>query len=295
MMGPVDSSITIGPVTGEHGMLVIMNGQVDILLREGDRKIDLTGAPGTAYLLAGYRPIYLVRITDLAEVAAVHIPPEWFRRLLLDSAPPNFALTGLVLRDQTVLSLVRAMRVEVANGSMTGRLYAESLSMALLSYIVERIPVSSIRSRGRFSDLQCRRLRKYIHDSLHEDLSLSELADLLKLSPHHFSTRFREAFGVTPHQYVLRSRVAEAARLLESENEDISKIALRLGFNSPSHLSWTFRRFFGITPSRYAAEKRKSFTGSQPAVTKLASYNDTKLQSHQVYSAPTVLARTVAQ
>jgi AraC-like DNA-binding protein len=277
VMGPVDSNITAGPVMGEYGILVIISGQVDIVLREDKREIYLTGAPGTAYLLAGDRPLNLVRITGLAQAAAVQIPLEWFGRVSLNSAPPTFALTEPLFRDQNVLGLVKAMRNEVAGGSMTGRLYAESLSIALLSYIIERIPYSSMRFCGRFSDSQCRRLQKYIHDFLYEDLSLSELADVVQLSPRHFSMRFREAFGVTPHQYVLRKRLAEAARLLESEGEDIAEIALRSGFSSQSHLTSAFRRFYGMTPGRYAAEKRKCFIGFQPTATNLVSYNETNL------------------
>jgi AraC-like DNA-binding protein len=258
-------------------MLVIMNGQVDIVLREDEREINLIGAPGTAYLLAGDRPLNLVRITGLAEAAAVQIPLEWFGRVSLSGAPPTFALTEPLFRDQTVLGLVKAMCNEVARGSMTGRLYAESLSMALLCYIIERIPYSSMRFCGRFSDSQCRRLQKYIQEYLCEDLSLYNLADIVNLSPRHFSTRFREAFGVSPHQYVLRNRLAEAARLLESGSEDIANIALRLGFCSQSHFTSAFRRFYGMTPGRYATEKRKYFLGFRPAATNLVGYNAKEL------------------
>jgi AraC-like DNA-binding protein len=256
---PIEASIVTGPVQSEYGILVVMNGRVDIVLRDNGREIALPSLPGTTYLLAGDRPFNVIRIAGSAEAAAVHVPQEWLGRLLLDKAPAGFGMTKPLICDETVHSLVRAMRDEIAGGVVTGRLYAESLSMALLSYIVERVPSSCFRARGRLSDAQCRRLQNVIRDRLHEDLSLNDLAAVAKLSPRHFSTLFREAFGVSPHQYVLLNRLSEGARLLASEGQDIVDVALRLGFSSQSHFASAFRRTFGVTPRQYAAEKRKSF------------------------------------
>jgi AraC family transcriptional regulator len=250
-----------GPVENEHGIGVIMNGQVDIVLRKDKRDTRFSYVPGTKFSLSGNYPVHVVKIEGSAEVAAVHLRKEYLARLLLDSVPTSFGITDPFGRDETVFSLVRAMRDEVAAGAPTGRLYSESLSMALLSYMMEHVPPSCFRVRGRFTDAQCRRLQKYIRDRLHEELSLTELASVAKISTRHFSTLFREAFGTTPHQYVLNNRLAEGARALANESQDIADLALRLGFSSQSHFASAFRRSFGATPRKYAAEKRKSLSG----------------------------------
>jgi AraC family transcriptional regulator len=256
--------MTIGPVKGEYGLLMVMSGQVDITLRDHDRSVNVVGEPGTTYLLSGDRPLNLVRIEGLADAAAIRIAPEWFGRLSLAGAPTSFGRAEPLLRDQTVLSLVKAMCQEITNNATTGRFFAESMSMALLSYIVDRLPASDLRYCGRLSEAQCRRLKKFIRDNLCEELPLSRLANLVNISPRYFTTLFREAFGATPHQYVLSVRLAEAARLLESRGEDIVAIAMRLGFSSQSHFSSAFRRAFGVTPSRYTEEKRKRPCDVQP-------------------------------
>lgn len=259
VLRPVSLDVTTGPVQDEYGMLVTMNGHAEIVLREGKRDMNVVCAPGTALLLAGHSPFNLVRVAGSAEAIALRISSEWFQRLLLDRAPRAFGITQPLYQDQTVLLLIRAMCEEVAKNCITGRIYAESLSTALLCYIVERTPFSTFRPRRRLSELHRRRLESYILDSLHEDLSLIDLARIVELSPRHFSGLFREAFGVAPHQYVVRSRLAEGARMLESQNPDIAEISLRVGFSSQSHFTAAFRRAFGVTPNRYALEKRKSF------------------------------------
>ena len=82
-----------------------------------------------------------------------------------------------------------------------------------------------------------------------------DLASLVGRRPRHFSTLFRQAFGVPPHRYVLRLRLAEGARLLASGDCDVSGIAFAW-FCSQSHFASAFRRAFGVPPSRYGAEKR---------------------------------------
>jgi AraC family transcriptional regulator len=106
------------------------------------------------------------------------------------------------------------------------------------------------------SELSCRRIRNYVLDRLNEDLTLSELSNLVGLHPRHFSTLFRRAFGKTPHRYVIDQRLAEGARLLANGGQDIADIAFRVGFSSQSHFAAAFRQAFGQTPRKYAAERR---------------------------------------
>jgi AraC-like DNA-binding protein len=258
---PIEGTVTTGPVKNEFGVLVVMDGRVDIVLRDQGHEVLLPSLPGTTYMLAGDNPFNVVRIAGNAEAAAIHVPHEWLGRLLIDQAPPGFGMTKPLIANETVMSLVRAMREEIASGAVTGRLYAESLSLALLSYLVERVPTSSFRARGRLSDVQCRRLQNYIRDRLHDDLSINELAAVARLSPRQFCMLFRKAFGTSPHQYILRSRLSEGARLLASEDQEIVDVALRLGFCNQSHFASAFKRAFGVTPRRFAADKRKSFSG----------------------------------
>jgi AraC family transcriptional regulator len=153
-------------------------------------------------------------------------------------------------------ALLSAMRDEVANGAGTGRLYGESLSLALMSYVVDRIPASRLRLRGSCSEARLRRLTKYIRERLGEDLTLTELAAFVQLGPRQFSEAFRSAFGTAPHRYVLNQRLDEAARRLGSSSVAIAELALSLGFSSQSHFAAAFRKRFGETPRQYARSRR---------------------------------------
>ena len=261
-MASVEGIGESGPLDGECGVLVILNGQMDFVRREGKRQVAEQARPGWVSFLDGHHRASLLRMNGAAEAAALHISNDWFQRLLFEEAPREFGARAPLVHDATVVALTCAIRDEVARGAVTGKLFAESISTALLSYIVERVPLSSMSVRGSLPEEQCRRLRNHILEHLGEDVSLTELAALVGRRPRQFSTLFHQAFGMTPHRYLIAARLAEAARLLTQGRSDISEIALRTGFCSQSHFAEAFRRAYGVTPRTYAAGLRVYSAGT---------------------------------
>jgi AraC family transcriptional regulator len=92
-----------------------------------------------------------------------------------------------------------------------------------------------------------------IETDAHESLSLVGLAREAAMSPYHFLRTFRAVVGMTPHQFVLRTRLHRAAVQLHRSNEGVSDIALANGFNDLSTFNRRFRRLTGKTPTAYRA------------------------------------------
>jgi AraC family transcriptional regulator len=65
----------------------------------------------------------------------------------------------------------------------------------------------------------------YIHTHLNRDLSLAELASVINISPTYFAGLFKQAMGISPHQYVIQQRV-EREKLMLSKT-DLAKLARR--------------------------------------------------------------------
>jgi len=86
-------------------------------------------------------------------------------------------------------------------------------------------------------------------------LSLSELADGAATSPFHFLRTFRRIVGMTPYQFLLRTRLHRAAVRLRSSDAAISAIAFDAGFNDLSTFNRRFRREMGEAPGAYRARR----------------------------------------
>jgi AraC-like DNA-binding protein len=82
----------------------------------------------------------------------------------------------------------------------------------------------------------------------HETIDLERVAGESGLSPFHFLRVFADVLGVTPHQYLVRSRLRHAARLLTADGRAITDVALDVGFGDVSNFVRTFRRAAGVSP-----------------------------------------------
>lgn len=83
------------------------------------------------------------------------------------------------------------------------------------------------------------------------DLTLGNLAKALGLSPYHFLRTFERLTGLTPHQYILRARLREAATRLALEPSKVIEIALDSGFGDVSNFNHAFRAEFGVSPRAF--------------------------------------------
>lgn len=79
-------------------------------------------------------------------------------------------------------------------------------------------------------------------------LDLDATARQVGLSPFHFLRIFAKAIGATPHQYLVRSRLRRAARLLADGSDSITDVALDVGFADLSNFVRTFHRAAGVSP-----------------------------------------------
>jgi AraC-like DNA-binding protein len=90
--------------------------------------------------------------------------------------------------------------------------------------------------------------------------TLGRLARDAGLSPYHFLRTFEQVTGVTPHQYILRARLREAAVRLAGERGSVLSIALDCGFGDVSNFNRAFRTEFGVTPRAYRQRARTYLT-----------------------------------
>ena len=133
-------------------------------------------------------------------------------------------------------------------------LYAETLALLAtleLDRLQQRGSTSHVPDSGRLSFAQEKLLRDYIEEHLAANTSLSELADLVRLSRFHFARSFKRTVGLPPHQFVLHRRVERAKTMLLTGDMPISKIAESLGFGNQGQLSVAFRKMTGLTPSQF--------------------------------------------
>jgi AraC-like DNA-binding protein len=96
----------------------------------------------------------------------------------------------------------------------------------------------------------------WIDANSHEPIDLDAAAREAGLSPFHFLRLFARVLGVTPHQYLVRSRLRRAARMLADGARPITDIAFDVGFGDLSNFVRTFHRAAGVSPGRFRRAAR---------------------------------------
>src|ERR1700738_1770275 len=79
--------------------------------------------------------------------------------------------------------------------------------------------------RGVMAPWQARCIQGYIAANLHGTIRVMDLIRVVQFPPNRFDRAFKESFGCTPHQYVMRRRIDRAQRLLLMSNDPLSRIA----------------------------------------------------------------------
>lgn len=94
-------------------------------------------------------------------------------------------------------------------------------------------------------------IQQYIRDNFSKKLTLDDLSELVNINKYYLIRLFKQQTGLSPIDYLIHVRLAEAEKLLAHSNVTVSKISDMVGFHSPSHFSKTFKESNHCTPSTY--------------------------------------------
>jgi AraC family transcriptional regulator len=159
--------------------------------------------------------------------------------------------------DPHLHQIAMMLLAELRSGGIMGELYVESLTQVLVIHLLRHYSVFQPKIADLYS-LPPRRLARaidYIRAHLDSDLSMVQIANSVNTSPTYFASLFKQATGISLHQYVIKQRVERAKLLLETTDLPIADIASQVGFASQSHLTRHCKNFTGMTPRQIANSK----------------------------------------
>jgi AraC-like DNA-binding protein len=142
---------------------------------------------------------------------------------------------------------------ELAQAAAEGRsdVGLDEVGMLFATRFVE---LASGRKRGSAEEVRAHGRSRAVEVALwldahsHEPIDLQSAAARAGLSAFHFLRLFSRVLGVTPHQYLVRSWLRHAARLLADDVRSITDVALDVGFGDVSNFVRAFHRAAGVSP-----------------------------------------------
>ena len=101
------------------------------------------------------------------------------------------------------------------------------------------------------SDSIVQRAKNFIHEHYMEEISRTEVAAIVYLTPEYMAKMFKKETGVSLKQYISDYRVQKAKELLSSSTVRVSDVAANVGFDNFSYFSTVFKKTTGYTPGEF--------------------------------------------
>jgi AraC family transcriptional regulator len=203
---------------------------------------------GTAHRCSWDTPVQFV-VLAIEPALLQQVGQDWIDPDRLELIP-RFATEP----DTLIQSIIATLKAEVETGGMGSYLLVDSLKTTLVIHLLRHYCTTQpklVHYSDGLAQVKLRQVIDYIHEHLHQDLKLGEIAAIAQISPYHFLRLFKQSTTLTPHQYILRRRVERAKSLLQHSQLSIAQIAVRVGFADQSHLTRYFKRVTGMTPKQW--------------------------------------------
>jgi AraC-like DNA-binding protein len=152
-----------------------------------------------------------------------------------------------------LLDLIGNFQLELMNYGESYPQMIHSLSTQIVFQVIRDLSADHAKNNGKIGkDNQYIReaiqlMQKYYTTSI----SISDICNLIYLSPCHFKRVFKEYTGRTPHQYLMDIRLEKAKELLGRKENSIEDTARLCGFINAGHFAVAFKRSAKMSPSEY--------------------------------------------
>jgi AraC-like DNA-binding protein len=204
------------------------------------------------------------------KILQVILYDELLVHITQENAQEHVSTHSLEIKDAPLRSLAKLFCGELHHAPVDKQDAAQAVLLALMlrlrNYLYSHPtnitntaypPVSSLPSSNERHNDIWRDTVEFIQMHLHEELTLSLIAQRAGLSPVHLNRLFHQFSGVSVMRYVRLQRMTSAKMLLVEAPENITEIARLMGFRDVATFCRTFLRETGLTPNQYRHQKRR--------------------------------------
>ena len=161
---------------------------------------------------------------------------------------------------QDLRDILQEMTAEYILHAHQTRAAMDSLMLRLLDCLIENYQLGQgqIEADENDTDARMRQMMQYIINHIHDEISLSDLANEMFVSTSTLSRIFKKSTGMYFADYVMRLRVRTSLGLLRTSEQNLTQIAMNCGFSTSAAFNRSFKKVTGMMPSEYRKEYQVS-------------------------------------
>ncbi len=214
-----------------------------------------------------------MRSTDCT-IICVQFEQSMFEQTLPSPQHPQFFCNSAVQGNNAAFDTIRTLVARLVKNNADQQ---QGYELRNWSYIYEFMDVmyNNFRvSRSHAQDAQSHRyaarvtkIAKLVREHHTENLSLSQLADMVHLSAPYLSKFFDQQFGMTFLAYLTQIRLNHAVGELLNTEKIIEDVSADSGFPNSHAFVQAFKKEFGVLPSVYRRQNREKKQEKKPLLT----------------------------
>jgi AraC family transcriptional regulator len=162
------------------------------------------------------------------------------------------------LINESLQGLVRDIKTSEVNETLNKEWFLELVERIIYNEYGNYLSLNGLRSvktsTKREILLRLKSGKQYIDDNFLTIQDTAEVAAACNFSEFHFFRSFKQAFAITPYQYILKKKLELAKSLLSSKEIPIKKIAAQCNFADLATFSKAFKRKYGVAPTGFYME-----------------------------------------
>lgn len=150
-----------------------------------------------------------------------------------------------IVNNQAILPLIQKIFENSAAQSEDGFWQAQQLFIDLLQQVESQAPEKSSAT------ILAGQVQRYLKDHFDEKITTEDLSAIFHVHPNSIINCMKKTYGITPSIFLTQYRLEEAIKRLLSTSEQISTIALDVGYQKVYYFSTTFKKYYGVSPLVY--------------------------------------------
>lgn len=158
----------------------------------------------------------------------------------------------ITLPEQTNIpkELGRLMELNIQKNAATELVNSKKIIDLLTELMLQKMRQGEAKEAAFYSS-HVQKAVDEIHENYDQKITLDRLAKVCSVNKYHLVREFKKELGLTPHEYLIVSRINGAKDLLKYSDASISEIGLNTGFDSASHFIESFKKHEQITPLNF--------------------------------------------
>lgn len=159
---------------------------------------------------------------------------------------------------ETVRAIFHAIYEQISQKKISGVSVCHYLINSLLIILSNQIVYEQLPQKYK-TDAYFQRCKEFIDEHFTENISIEDMSKIAHMSVSGFAHHFKNVFGLSPIQYLIRLKIGLAQKFLITTDKNITEISMELGYDNVSHFNNQFKRFVGTAPRNY----RKLWVGNE--------------------------------